>query len=632
MNETQFSSVMWEGLNVLRGELPLEIGLDVALASISLIYAENVKDEFPISDDALWSNIIQNGYGISKRFHRSVKKIEEAIPDLQDAFSFIDFNIVSDATLYKFVTTISRYSEPNKSEIGVVFKDILYRQMESQGIKGGELISPLVFKQLLPQLLDIRSGSVYDGTAGMGMLLLGAHEYAKQQYGDNVKLYGQDINNRAWAIGRLNLFVNGVRHFNYQQGNTLLNPSFKNDYGLEKFDYIMMNFPFSLKKWGSKEVENELYGRFIYGLPSNTNADMAFVSHAIASLSEKGKTALIVPHGVLFRGGAEGKIRQNILRADLIEAVIGLPANLFSNTAMPVAVIVINKNKAEERRGKILFIDASEEFKKGRGRNELRTEDIRKITETFHNGKEIESYSKFVVVDDIDNGVLSIPKYFEINQIVSKIGIVTVNSKAFKESNVPKKTLNDIALIYRGMNMPTKDNKEEKGETYKIVQLTDVQEGALRLNSLQRIRIKERKKAEQYMIQQGDILISSRGANVKIAIVPQLEEKVILSHNFIALRPTEAIDSNYIKAYLESPLGQYFLLSIQKGSTVKVLAVKEFENILIPIPSHTEQSRIGKEILKADQVYIEAVKKAEENRKTEYLKQYELMGISENFT
>ncbi|MBU8908969.1 N-6 DNA methylase [Desertibacillus haloalkaliphilus] len=627
MGSTQFISAVWEGLDVIRGELFSETGFDLSLVSITLMYSEQIRHESTIHDEYLWSNIIQSGYGISARLQKATKEVEKSFPVLEGAFTFLDFTEIPDTVLYKFITTLNRYSLPDKNELGLVFKQILYRQMELQGMRGGEHISPPSITELIPQLLDIRSGSVYDGTAGSALLLQEAYEYATHKDSE-VKLYGQEINKKAWAIGRLNLFVNGIRNFDYQLGNTLLDPIFKEGHGIKKFDYILMNFPFSIKKWGRKEVENELYGRFIYGLPSDTNADMAFVSHAIASLSENGKAALIVPHGVLFRGGAEGKIRENIIKADLIEAVIGLPSNLFSNTGIPVAILIINKKKEKERKGKIFFFDASEEFKKGRGRNELRNKDIEKIKEFYHEGIELESYSRFVKLENLEDDVLTIPRYFDVDQVDSAIGTFTVNSKEFKESSVPKKTLNDIASIYRGMNMPRKGSEDSSGEDYKVIQLTDVQDGQIQVDSLQKLKIKDKKKAEQYFIQEGDVLISSRGATVKIAIVPKLEEDIVLSHNFIALRPKVDINSYYIKGYLESPLGQYHLLSIQKGSAVKVLAMKEFENILIPIPSIEEQKLIGESFRKTDQLYSEAIRKAEEDRKCAYLKQYKLMGIS----
>jgi len=392
----------------------------------------------------------------------------------------------------------------------------------------------------------------------------------------------------------------------------------------------MMNFPFSAS-WDREAVEDELMGRFMYGLPSKSNADMAFISHAIASLNNEGKAALIVPHGVLFRGGTEGKIREELIQSDLIEGVIGLPSNLFFNTAIPVAILLINKDKPKDRKEKIFFIDASEEFQKGRGNNQLRSEDIQKIVETFHNGSEIQSYSRFVKLPEIKEGSLSIRKYFDVDDVDSPVGTVTVNSKSFMNHNVPKQDLGDAAEIYRGINMPSKSQQQEPGNEYKVIQLTDVQNGVIQFDTLQTMTIKDNKKAQQYMVRKGDVIVSARGTTVKIAVVPETEEAVILSHNFIGLRPNPNYHEQFLKAYLESPLGQYYLSSSQKGSAVKVISLKEIVEVPVPALPYDKQQRIGSSFEKANKDYQQAIKEAEQQQKESYLDLYKDMEITVSF-
>ena len=478
-------------------------------------------------------------------------------------------------------------------------------------------------------MLNIQQGSVYDGTAGTALLLTESARLQEEKVNE-LSFYAQDVNQEASFIGKLNLFIHGITDFDYQLGDTLVNPAFKEENGLKKFDYVMMNFPFSMS-WDRSKVENELYGRFIYGLPSNSNADMAFISHAIASLKSTGKAALIVTHGVLFRAGSEGKIREEIIQSDLIEGVIGLPSNLFSSIGIPVAILLINKAKPKDRKGKIFFVNAEEEFQRGRGHNQLRDQDINKIVDTFKHGKEVPSYSKFVDIEDIDSGSLFIPKYFDVDDVDSPIGTVTVNSKKFEEYHPDNSPLGDITKIYRGINTPSKSQQKDAGTPYKVIQLTDVQDGVIQTDTLQTMPIKERNKAQQYMVKEGDIIISARGTAIKIAVVPSLNEEIILSHNFIGLRPHKQTYAPFLKAYLQSPIGQYYLTSLQKGSGVKVLSLKEIADVLVPDLAYDKQKEIGDTFEKADRDYQTALQEAEDRKIQAYKNLYSEMEIDVAF-
>lgn len=628
MKNQDFDKTMYESLDILRGAISVEDYTQIILSSLTLMYVE-AKGQFDLSKEHLWSHVTEHGHSIGERLQEAAKKTEETIPFLKKALTSANFDSIDDSVLFRFSTVLNKYKFPAVNEFGKIVEDLLYRFMERLGRNGGETISPNPINLLLPRLLDVKQGTVYDGTAGTTLLLTETHKYAKDK-NNELSFYAQDINENAWNIGRINMFVHGITDVHYELGDTLLKPAYKENHSLMKFDYVMMNFPFSMS-WKREAVVNELTGRFMYGLPGKSNADMAFISHAIASLNDKGKAALVVSHGVLFRGGVEGKIRKALIQSDLIEAVISLPPNLFSYTSIPVAVLIINKNKREDRKGKIFFIDASEDFQKQRGSNQLRTEDIQKIVETFHNGQEVQAYSQFVKISEIEGDSLSIRKYFEVDDIESLIGTVTVNSKAFMDYGVAKKDLGDAAEVYRGINMPSKQTVKESGKDYKVIQLTDVQNGEIQFETLQTMTIKDSKKAQQYMVKKGDVLISSRGTTIKIVVVPDIEEEIILSHNFIGLRPTSHYDGQFLKAYMESPLGQYYLSASQKGSAVKVISMKEIVGIPVPELSYDEQQRIGNQYVQANDDYKKAIQEAERMKRDSYLNLYKEMEISVAF-
>lgn len=188
---------------------------------------------------------------------------------------------------------------------------------------------------------------------------------------------------------------------------------------------ITTNPPFSLKNWGIEEASSDTYGRFIYGLPPKSYGDLAFVEHMIASLNSKGRMGTVVPHGVLFRGGAEGKIRTSMLKDDLIEAVIGLPQNIFYGTGIPAALLIINKDKNENRKDKVLFIDASSGFAKDGNKNKLRDEDIEKIVEVFYNFEAVEKYAEVVELETIEENDynLNISRYVDTSDEEEEIDI-----------------------------------------------------------------------------------------------------------------------------------------------------------------------------------------------------------------
>src|SRR5699024_857917 len=188
-----------------------------------------------------------------------------------------------------------------------------------------------------------------------------------------------------------------------ERGDTIREPKLLGD-GKELllYDRVIANPPFSLKNWGREEAEADKYGRFRFGIPPKNAGDYAFVQHMVATLNHEGKAGVVMPHGVLFRGGAEGKIRQGMLEEDLIEAVVGLPANLFYGTGIPACILIINRNKAPEQKGKTFILDGSKDFQEGKNQNVLRNEDIEKIVQAYESWEEQEKYCRVVDIEEIE--------------------------------------------------------------------------------------------------------------------------------------------------------------------------------------------------------------------------------------
>jgi len=258
--------------------------------------------------------------------------------------------------------------------------------------------------KLLVSLIKPHAGMrVLDPTCGSGGMLLQSRNYLARhgENEQNIALFGQEMNLSTWAICKLNMFLHGFFNADIRKGDTLGEPQHVENGELMRFDRVIANPPFSLKNWGRESAEHDGYGRFRYGIPPKDAGDLAFVQHMIASLNQEGVMGVVVPHGVLFRGGQEGEIRKGILEDDLVEAVIGLPSGLFYGTGIPAALLVINKNKNAERKGKVLFINAELDYQEGKNQNILRDLDIEKVVGCFDAYNEIKRFSRVVPIEEI---------------------------------------------------------------------------------------------------------------------------------------------------------------------------------------------------------------------------------------
>jgi type I restriction enzyme M protein len=264
--------------------------------------------------------------------------------------------------------------------IGDAYEFLIANFASDAGKKAGEFYTPGEVSTLIARLTKSKPGArICDPTCGSGSLLIKA---GKEVGSDNFSLYGQEANGSTWALAVMNMFLHGFDNASIRWGDTIRNPKLKEGDQLMKFDTVVANPPFSLDKWGADEAAADPHNRFWRGVPPKSKGDWAFITHMIETAYEgKGKVGVVVPHGVLFRGSSEGKIRQKTIEENLLEAVIGLPANLFFGTGIPAAILIFNKGKGDNNN--VLFIDASERYEQKKNQNVLREKDIENIVATY---------------------------------------------------------------------------------------------------------------------------------------------------------------------------------------------------------------------------------------------------------
>lgn len=319
----------------------------------------------------------------------------------------------------------------NKDAIGDAYEYLIANFASDAGKKAGEFFTPSEVSQMLAMLTKGEEGSkIYDPTCGSGSLLIKAAQQVVSQNASiersrNVALYGQENNGSTWALAVMNMFLHGFDNANIRWGDTIRNPlHLESSTTLEKFDVVVANPPFSLKKWGKDEADNDPLNRFWRGVPPKSRGDWAFVTHMIEVAKEgKGKVGVVVPHGVLFRGSSEGKIREQVIKENLLEAVIGLPSSLFFGTGIPASILIFNKARAGKEKNNVLFIDASEHYQSGTNQNVLRDEDINKVVDTYNKfitedlapGVIEDKYSYVATFEEIEENDfnLNIPRYVD---------------------------------------------------------------------------------------------------------------------------------------------------------------------------------------------------------------------------
>ncbi|WP_170304416.1 type I restriction-modification system subunit M [Mariprofundus erugo] len=449
---SQLESHLWQAANILRGPVdasdfksyifPLlffkrisdvydeeyAVALDESDGDIEYAqFPENHR--FQIPDESHWNDVRALSSNIGFALQKAMRSIEQANPDtLHGIFGdaqWTNKERLSDSLLKDLIEHFSKLSLGNaqcKADIlGQSYEYLIKKFADLTNKKAGEFYTPRSVVSLLVRILAPQAGeSIYDPACGTGGMLLEALHHVKEHGGDENlmlgKVYGQEKNLTTSSIARMNLFLHGAEDFHIERGDTLRQPAFYSGDSLATFDCVIANPPFSLEKWGEDVWINDPYGRNFAGLPPGKSGDFAWVQHMLKSMAIKsGRMGVVLPHGVLFRMSKEGEIRRKLLEMDVLEAVIGLGPNLFYGTGLAACVLVFRESKPREHRHKVLFIDASKEFKTGRAQNELLPEHVENIHRWYAEYQDVEGICRVVTIDEIreNDFNLNIPRYVE---------------------------------------------------------------------------------------------------------------------------------------------------------------------------------------------------------------------------
>jgi len=401
-----------------------------------------VEEPFPATFDSLFER--RTSTNIGELINILLEHLEDANKGkLHNVFRNIDFN--SEANLGQTRQRNIRLknlledlvdldlrpeSVGHMDIIGDVYEYLIEKFAASAGKKAGEFYTPAAVSETLARLVAPEAGNrICDPACGSGSLLI---RTAKQVGSSDFSLYGQEMNGSTWALCKMNMFLHGMDASHIEWEDTIRHPQFLEGDALMKFDVVVANPPFSLDKWGQEIAAEDRHGRFFRGIPPKSKGDWAFILHMLATAIEgKGRVGVVVPHGVLFRGGQEGKIREAVIRENILDAVIGLPANLFYGTPIPAALTIFDMSRKLNGKGKILFIDASREFEQSTNQNRLRDQDIEKIVDTFLKKVTVDKYSYLASYAEIEENEfnLNVPRYVDTFEPEPEIDIAGVQKE-----------------------------------------------------------------------------------------------------------------------------------------------------------------------------------------------------------
>lgn len=374
-----------------------------------------------------WSDVRMVTTNVGSAIKGAFSQIEQANPQyLANIFgdaAWTNKDKLSDELLCRLIEHYSLYNLSNSNVepdvLGRAYEYLIKMFADQTNKKAGEFYTPRSVVRLMGLIVNPQAGeTIYDPACGTAGMLLECIEQVKQKGGDyrTLKLYGQEKNLTTSTIARMNMFLHGIEDFYIERGDTLREPKFFKYDKMQQFDIVIANPPFSLKNWGAEVWADDLYGRNIAGMPPNGNGDMAWVQHMIKSMDEKsGRVAVVLPHGALFRKHAEAKIRSILLENDLLEAVIGLGDNIFYGATLSACILVFRARKNKSRKGKVLFIDAADQVKKGRAQNTLEEEHINTIFGWYSDFRDVKNHVKVALIEDVRSNDynLNIPLYVE---------------------------------------------------------------------------------------------------------------------------------------------------------------------------------------------------------------------------
>ncbi len=465
--QTEINNAIWSVCDVFRGSMDASSYKNYILVFLFLKYISDVwketyeayaklynndverimrkmgRERFILNSDCTFDHIVKNmnksnlGDIINKVFEKIEEQNKNKLEGVFRGVNFNDENALGETKErnYRLQELIKVFQKPqldfspsrigSEDIIGSAYMFLIERFASDAGKKGGEFYTPHEISSLLAKLVKPKAGErICDPACGSGSLLISVAEevpFKKEAHVRDCSLYGQESNGGTWALSRMNMFLHGMDSADIEWGDTIRNPKLIEGGSLLKFDVVVANPPFSLDKWGHEYAENDPYGRFKRGIPPRSKGDFAFILHMIETAAEKtGRVGVIVPHGVLFRGGQENVIRKKLIEENLLDAVIGLPANLFYGTGIPAAILIFNKGKKNDD---VLFIDASKDYEAGKKQNKIRDEHINKIIDAFKKREDVPKYAHVAKLSEISENDfnLNIPRYvdtFEEEKII----------------------------------------------------------------------------------------------------------------------------------------------------------------------------------------------------------------------
>jgi len=478
INQDEINSAVWKACDTFRGTIDSSIYKDFVLTMLFLKYISDVhKDKyqelekaygegspmiaammksqsFIIPEEATFWDLYEKRHeaGNGQRIDEALHAIEEANGGkLKNVFQDISFNtdklgeekqknellrhLLEDFGKEKLNLSPSRVG--SLDVIGNAYEYLIKHFAAGSGKTAGEFYTPPEVSDLLSIILEPKEGDdICDPACGSGSLLMKCGKQIRNNFDGSKKyaLFGQEAIGSTWSLAKMNMFLHGEDNHKIEWGDTIRNPKLidSKSLGLMHFDIVTANPPFSLEKWGHDDAKNDKYGRFHRAIPPKGKGDYGFISHMIETLKpDTGRMAVVVPHGVLFRGSTEGKIRQKLIEENLLDTVIGLPEKLFFGTGIPAVILVYKKQKTDS---KVLFIDASHEFISNKNQNKLTTEIIQKIISTYKARESIQKYAHLASLDEIKENDfnLNIPRYVDTFEEEEEIDLIEVRAERFQ--------------------------------------------------------------------------------------------------------------------------------------------------------------------------------------------------------
>jgi len=602
----------WKSVNQFRGiiEISRLRNYLLTLVFLKFITEETKKNEdfqFSLPVELNFDSLIElaNNPYLGDEINKKVRRIVELHPTLRDVIDFNDFTSVRDSrtnteALHDLIGLIhssdKSFDFNNSDETNIwaeLFDAIVLMFAELSGKSFLDMTTPKEVNLIISKLLDIQQNkdnvSIYDPTCGIGNSFVSISE----NYKNHFSFFGQEIVNELVCIAKMNLIIHGIGSFEILEGDVLNDPKFlENGNQLKRFDYVVSNPPFSLKSW-NRSNDFDYFNRWNSntGIPSNNNADFAFVLHVLESLKQGGKAVVIIPHGILFRSGAESNIRKYLIQRGFLKGIIGLPSKLYFGTGIPSCMIVLENSKIDNNEG-VFIIDASSEFVKDNFTNKLTTDGIEKIVETWFNKTQVSEFSRFVSIDEIieNDYNLNIPRYL-------------ANTDDFQIPEDSKLVeLNDLLV-----SVPKIRTENDFG---RVVKISDLSDNSFLYNISLDSLIETDVNRNFYKIVKPALLLSKRFNNLKPSFCnASIDNPVFISPDIEAFCiSNDRIDLSYLILQLNTDYVTKQAESFSVGSTMPSLSRQDVFKIKIIVPDLSTQESIIRQKALAEGAKIQSDK------------------------